>query len=130
MKRLTTLAVLIAMIAPTIARAVSVTAEEKVDAKQWFEAQFTHPSPPFSFFYDGKSSAELLKTWKCENTEKKLDDNRTQHTLTWTDTKTGLEVRCVAVKYNDFPIVEWTIYFKNTGNVDTPIIKDIQALDL
>ena len=54
---------------------------------------------------------------------------RTQHTLAWTDPKTGLEVRCVAVEYADFPVVEWTLYFKNAGNKNTPILEDIQGLN-
>ena len=33
------------------------------------------------------------------------------------------------LKYNDFPTVEWTVYFKNTGSADTPIIENIRALD-
>ncbi len=130
MKRLTTLAILIALAVPTLARAVSVSPEEKTAAKQWFEAQFGQAAPPFSFVYGGKPSATLLKTWKCEKDTKTLDGNRTQDTLTWTDPKTGLEVRCAAVIYNDFPTVEWTLYFKNTGKADTPILKNIQALDL
>lgn len=46
------------------------------------------------------------------------------------DAKTGLQVRGVAIEYADFPTVEWTLYFKNTGTNDTPILSDIQALDL
>ena len=36
----------------------------------------------------------------------------------------------MAVEYHDFPTVEWTLYFKNTGTADTPILEDIQALDV
>jgi alpha-galactosidase len=35
----------------------------------------------------------------------------------------------VAVEYRDFPTVEWTLYFKNTGAADTPILENVQALD-
>ena len=52
------------------------------------------------------------------------DDQRTEHTLTWTDPKTGLEVRCVGIEYRDFPAVEWVLYVKNTGNKDTPILEN------
>ncbi len=38
--------------------------------------------------------------------------------------------RLAAVAYADFPTVEWTLYFKNTGAADTPIIENIQALDM
>ncbi len=85
--------------------------------------------PPFSFTYGGRSSTELLKAWelKCDT---RLLDSRTEHTLTYTDPKGGLVVRCVAIEYNDFPAVEWTLYFKNAGSADTPIIENIQALDI
>ena len=86
--------------------------------------------PPFSFTYDGKSSAELLKSWKVARASRELDANRVEHTLTCNDQASGLQVRCVAIEYRDFPTVEWMVYFKNTGQADTPILSDIQALDL
>lgn len=86
--------------------------------------------PPFSFVYAGKPSSELLKTWLLSRDTEKLDSQRTRHTLIYGDSKTGLQVRCVLVTYNDFPTAEWTLYFKNTGSADTPIIEKIQALDM
>ncbi len=85
--------------------------------------------PFFSFTYDGKPSSELLRTWTLKRERQSLDAQRTQHTLTYTDPKTGLVVRCVGIEYRDFPTVEWTLYFQNPGGKDTPILSDIQALD-
>ena len=93
------------------------------------QAQPYTTDAPFSFIYNGKPSSELLKTWKFSKSKKKLDDNRIQHTLTYTDPDTGLQVKCVGVEYNDYPTVEWTVYFKNTGSADTPILENIQGLD-
>lgn len=89
-----------------------------------------HGATPFSFVYDGKASADFLKTWKVERATTKLDDTRLQHVVTYTDPQTALVLRCVAIEYLDFPTVEWTLYFKNAGTADTPIIEKIQALDL
>ena len=86
-------------------------------------------NPPFSFRYDGRPSSDLLKTWKLDRSSRKLDANRTERVLEYTDPKAGLVVRCVAVEYSDFPTVEWTVYFKNDSKSDTPIISDIRALD-
>lgn len=86
--------------------------------------------PPFSFFYEGKSSAELLPAWKLERGSRRLDEKRTERTLIWTDPRSGLQVRCTAIEYADFPTVEWTLHFKNTGAADTPILSNIQAVDL
>jgi alpha-galactosidase len=112
------------------------TQEEMAAARHWTAARLEgvrHPQAPtafFSFNYGGKPSAEFLKTWELNRTSRKLDDKRTEYTLTYTDPATGLIVRCVGVEYSDFPCVEWTLYFKNGGKQDTPILSEIQALDM
>jgi alpha-galactosidase len=87
------------------------------------------PSIPFSFSYDGRPSGEFLLGWLQRHTERALDTHRREVVSYFTDPKTKLEVRCVAVRYLDFPTVEWTVYFKNNGKTDTPLIEGIQALD-
>ena len=84
---------------------------------------------PFSFVYGRQASEGLLKVWPRETTVRELDDGRTEHTVTWTDPKTGLRVRLTAVGYAD-SVVEWTAYFTNDGKTDTPILDDIQPLDM
>ena len=84
---------------------------------------------PISFVYGGQLSDDLLAAWPKKTARKKLDSSRTEHTFTWTDPHTGLEIRCVAVEYGDFPVAEWTVFFKNTGQADTAILENIQALD-
>ena len=86
--------------------------------------------PPFSFVYDGKASADLLKEWPCRRASWKLDEQRTERNSVWTDPETGLQVRCVGIEYADFPTVEWVVHFKQTGTQDTRILSDIQAVDL
>lgn len=83
----------------------------------------------FSFILGGRPSDRLLAAWPRNSDTSKLDQHRLQHTSTWTDAKTGLRLRCLAVEYSDFPVVEWTLYFKNTGKENTPILEKIQALD-
>jgi alpha-galactosidase len=86
--------------------------------------------PAFSFVYGGKDSAGLLGTWDRRCQSLTLDANRTRHTLTWTDAKTGLEVRQAGVEYHDYAAVEWTVYLRNTGPAATPIVENLQALDV
>ncbi|MCL6520005.1 MAG: alpha-galactosidase [Armatimonadetes bacterium] len=93
------------------------------------QAQMFDSEPPFSFTYDGKLSSEFLKTWTVERKSKNLDNHKVEHTTVYRDKKTGLVVRLAAIEYKYFPIVEWIIYFKNTGSADTPIISDLKALD-
>ncbi len=129
MKNLTQFLLACLLISPLApARAVQVSAEEQAEARRWFAANF-EGAPPFSFVFGGKPSVELLKTWKLEGRLHQIDTQRHEETLTWTDADTALQVRCVAVEYNDFPTVEWTLHFKNTGTRDTPILSDLFALD-
>jgi alpha-galactosidase len=86
-------------------------------------------TPPFSFLYSGQASTELLKNWPVERHARPLDDQRTEYTSIYQDPATHLIVRCVAIAYHDFPIVEWTVYFKNGGSEKTPILQDIEAID-
>lgn len=97
----------------------------------WFQQHLTDTKSilPFSFVYDGRSSAKLLTEWPVKVATERLDEHRTRRTLTWTDRKTGLEVRCVAVDYADYPVIEWTVFLKNTGSAYTPVLEDVQALD-
>jgi len=48
----------------------------------------------------------------------------------WRDPDTGLRVHWERVRVSDFPAVEWLLRFENTGTVDTPVIRDVQALDM
>ncbi len=71
-----------------------------------------------------------MKAWEVKRASRPLDDQRTQHTIACTDPDTKLVVRCVAIEYRDYPAVEWTLYFKNSGRKATPILADIRALDV
>ncbi|MBI2844877.1 MAG: alpha-galactosidase [Armatimonadetes bacterium] len=122
-----------------VAFAVSVPAlaamqadDEMVIARRWAATHFSVQAAqaPFSFTYGGRHSSELFKSWSVEVSSRKLDRSRIGSTITYTDSETGLQARCEAVAYNDYPTVEWTLYFKNTGTTDTPIIEDVQSLDI
>jgi len=144
------LALLVAgLVAAPWVTAVAPTPDELAASRQWAAARFQgqQPTPlpapgssgsqgaslatagPFSFTYDGRSSDELLSQWPLQCSSRDRDPDRAEHVLTWNDPHTGLQVRCVAVEYRDFPTVEWTLYFKNLGTSDTPLLADIQALD-
>ena len=111
--------------------ATTVTSGEMKIKTKWVQKHLLKANSrlPFSFLYDGKASSELLNTWQIKSETKKLDQNRTQYHHIWKDNQTGLEVRCVSVEYWDYPVVEWTVYIKNAGTTNTPILKDIQGLD-
>ncbi|MGO9109058.1 MAG: LamG-like jellyroll fold domain-containing protein [Thermoguttaceae bacterium] len=89
----------------------------------------TSENRAFSFVYGEQPSDRLLAAWPRTSQSSKLSKDRTQYTLTWTDAKTGLQVRCVAVTYADFPAVEWTVHFTNVGKQDTSMLANLQAID-
>jgi alpha-galactosidase len=114
------------------AKAIRPNRDEMARSDQWIAAYLGPKSstPPFSFLYGGRASSSLLPTWKTSRHTRRLDRDRTQHSLTWNDPVTGLVVRCEAVQYRDFPTIEWTLYLRNGGSADTPIIERVQALDV
>lgn len=106
---------------------MDVLPEEMAQARRW--APLDGTVPPFSFVYDGQPSDRLLAEWPTVRATRRLDGQRSEHTVTYTDPRTGLVVRLAAVEYGDFPTVEWTIHFHNPGPAPTPILEGIQALD-
>jgi alpha-galactosidase len=86
-------------------------------------------NPPFHFIYNGVPSHLLLKEWK-KDVVKKEDKDKTIYKVSWLDPKTNLLVEADVKVYKDFPAVEWVLYFENRGNEPTPIIENIQALDI
>ena len=126
-------AILLGMAWPVAAEAVGPTAAEMAEARRWAAGAFEGKpaaKPFFSFTYDGKPSDGLLGQWELQRTSRRLDERRTERTLTYADPKTGLMLRCVGIEYDDFPTVEWTLHFKNTGDKPTPILADIRPLDI
>jgi len=85
--------------------------------------------PPFSFTLGGQPVRELLKNWGVTRSNREADDQRIERVTTYRDDQTGLQVRCVGVTYRDFPTLEWTVYIKNEGTNDSPLIEHLQALD-
>lgn len=100
--------------------AVVMSAEERAEAQRWVEEHLVgnEAALPFSFVYEGRPSDSLMRHWTRRISRRRLDPARTQITLTWTDPRTRLTVRCVCVQYHDFPTVEWTLFFKNGGERD------------
>jgi len=105
--------------------------QEQSLADSWLQTAFTGSTlqPPVSFVYNDISSDTFLPGWHFIQTKAKLDSNRTLWTLVYTEPNDGpLKVTCMATEYQDYPAVEWVVYFDNIGAADTPIIENIQAL--
>lgn len=81
---------------------------------------------PFSFLLDGARPDFLA--WKHQAATLPCPDGA-ETTATWTDPKTALKVTAVARTYTRFPAVDWTLCLENTGDKDSPIIENLQAVD-
>jgi alpha-galactosidase len=118
------------------------------DQSDWADARFVFPdgravwldegydtpalsdsTAPFSFQYGGKPSEEFLNEW-ARAVESEEHNDFTAHRVTWSDAATGLRVTAEAKIFKTYPSVDWVLFFKNEGTTDTPIIQDLQALDL
>lgn len=85
---------------------------------------------PFSFRYDGRDCDELLPDWRREPQSKETGEAWTRTVTIWTDRATGLRIEWHVKRFHDFPAVEWILYFANKGTRDTPIIENVQALNV
>src|SRR5579884_2072150 len=85
---------------------------------------------PFHFLYAGRPSDVLLDHWRQGRQTAQLDPDRARITTTLTDPATGLRVRWEATRYADFPALEWVLTFENAGSADTPLLEEVQSMDL
>ncbi len=85
--------------------------------------------PPFSFQLGGKPSSTLLPAWQIQREQHRLDNTRTEYTFSYTDPSSALSIRGVAVLYDDFPSVEWTLYLRNNSSSPSELIENIRPLD-
>ena len=83
---------------------------------------------PFSFVYGGRPSYMLLPTWE-RRVESDYFEGGEHRVLIVTDPVTKLEIRAVATIFTDSPGVDWTLYFTNKGDADTPILEQVRSLD-
>ena len=114
------------------AGAVTPAENEFVEMRQWVSAHFGAGEgvPPFSFTCDGHPFS--YASGNKAVTEKPLQRNPAymERSVIWTDAASGLEVRCQASVYSDYPVVEWVAYLKNAGQKDLPLIENIDAMDV
>ena len=111
--------------------AATPTEDANALALQWAQNRLLGEQAvcPFSFGLGGRAECGGFEGWKKQRVVREVDAQRREHTLTWTDDRTGLQARCVVVTYADLPAVEWTLWLKNTGSRDTPMIENLQGLD-
>ena len=86
--------------------------------------------PCISFSYSGRSWWSTLPHWSLEDVILPDSEGAKHHHLTAVDMTTGLEVQLDFTAYKDYPMVEWVGILRNTSSQDTPMIENLQAMDL
>jgi alpha-galactosidase len=120
---------------PKALSAADPSPQELAWARDWQTSLFpplrsSSKSPPFSFSYGGKGSAELLKEWKVGSIPEIQQGKKVRQFIQYMDPVTGLEFTCELDFYLDFPAIEWQLHYKNSGAASTPILENIEPLDL
>ena len=105
--------------------------DELAAAAAWWDRHLggDQPALPFSFTLDGKPVGGFPAGWTVDRRQRQLDDCREELVLTATHPDHGLEVRCVAVRYRDFPAVEWTLHLRQTDTGVCPLVSEVLGLD-
>src|SRR5205807_970057 len=73
---------------------------------------------------------DVWSEWRESTGDVVAADESTQRRITaYRDPRSGVTARLESVEYRDFAAIEWTLFLRNDGSADTPIIEDIQAID-
>ena len=85
--------------------------------------------PLIGFTYGDAPASEVFSRSRfSEGVPKPCSGGKETH-LSWHDQKTGLDIACDLVEYDEFPVVEWMLTLTNTSDSDTPIIAGLKPLD-
>lgn len=106
-------------------------ANEK-NVHQWITKHFSkNKIPPFSFVYNGMNSETFITKWEFSSRKEECTDpNVEKFIFTYSDSKTGLEVRCHVTGYLSFNTVEWVFNIKNSSaSANTPVIEKFNVVN-
>jgi alpha-galactosidase len=84
---------------------------------------------PFSFMLNKENSRVLLQAWKKTNKDS-IAAGKVIHTIKWSKPDGSFEIKCLAIEFKNHSAVEWKLSFKNTGTSNSPVLKNVKALDL
>ena len=84
---------------------------------------------PVSFELGGTRISGIPAGWMPSERRRRVDAAIVETTFEGREPHTGLQLRVECLEYEDYPVVEWTAWFTNTGTGPTPILERILALD-
>src|SRR5690242_5441766 len=84
---------------------------------------------PFSFRYDGASSADLLPAWSMSDAREETGPNRTRHVRKWMEPQSGFSVELDALFYSGYCAVDYVLWF-TAGGAQSALLESILPLDI
>ena len=104
--------------------------EDMLQSRAWAERFFSRAADlPISFALDGKALRGIPEEWQPVTKRRRIDANISETVFEGTDARTGLNLRVECTEYHDYPVIEWVAWFANRGHENTPLIRDVLALD-
>ena len=111
-----------------------ITDEEKAKCREWYNTNIlTDTSPAYNFTIGGKSLRKNLQDWDitvgAEGTEgEKFRHGKTSY-ITLAHKESPVTATVEATMYEDYAACEWTVFIKNNGSENSPVIKKFHAAD-
>ena len=114
----------------TTAFSMQPVPEDFAKIRSWTEQLFSNPENlPFSFQYDGKKINGIPASWKPTQRSRRLDASLAETVYEAKDPAGALSVRVECLRYQDYPVVEWVVWFTNSSAAPTAILSDILGID-
>ena len=84
---------------------------------------------PVSFHYGGVPVRGIPPEWSPTARLRVAGPATLEKVYEGRDSGTGLGLRVEVVRYQDFPVVEWTAWLTNHSDEPTPVVQDLLGLD-
>ena len=92
--------------------------------------QMTDPGKlPIRYRLDGKLCRGIPVEFSPRTTRRIIDANIAERIYSCRIPNTPLSLRIECQEYKDFPVWEWTAYFENVGEENSPVISDFMGID-
>lgn len=102
--------------------------KDQIDA--WITGHFAKGKvPPFSFVYGGKQSGSFITKWKFKTESKVQNAAMSEYVFKYTESTSGLEVKCRVKGFYNFQAVEWMLEFTNVASANSPALEKVNAVD-
>lgn len=112
---------------------LKVSENEKKKCREWFENNIIGGTPAYDFTVGGKSFRRNPGDWEIKpgKESQKGEFHRGGKTV-FVELKhkeSGLEATVEATIYEEFATCEWTVFIKNNGSENSPVIKNFYGAD-